>query len=128
MNLLTACLVQGDGLWITIDNEARLRVPDALYQRYRQYLGAEVTFGIRPEDIRASSEHIAPGHWAKVKVPIRVVEDLGKEALVYFRIGKQAAIASVGSGAVAHGQETVELIFNMDKMHLFDKSTGQTIR
>jgi multiple sugar transport system ATP-binding protein len=128
MNLVTGCLEQSNGMLVTIDGEAKLRVPHTFSDRFKNYLGSEVVLGIRPENIRVSDEHVAPANWSHVTVPIHLVEDLGKEELVYFTLGKQPLIASVGSGAVAHGQTSAELIFNMDKLQLFDKATGEAIR
>lgn len=128
MNLVDACLVQADGLWVVVNEQVKLRVPDTLVKRYKEYVGQEVVFGLRPENIRAVDEHVGPANWSDVTVPVRVVEDLGKEALVYFALGQQPAIASIGSGAVSQGQPTAELKFKMDKMHLFDRATGQAIR
>jgi hypothetical protein len=55
------------------------------------------------------------------------VEQLGKENLIYFNLGDHPVIASVAPDSAPLAQD-VELLWNMDKMHLFDTSSGRVIK
>lgn len=125
MNLLPARLVQDDGLWVDIDG-ARLVIPPAFYERYKGYVEQPVTFGLRPEDISVANEQPREGNWAISPVHLRVIEQLGKENLVYFNLGEHPVVATVSPASLPLTRD-VEMVWNMDKMHLFDRSNGQVI-
>lgn len=127
MNLLHARLMQAEGLCVVVD-DVRLSLPPAYHEKYAAYVGQEVVFGLRPEDIQSATGRARTGNWAAVRVTPRLVEELGKEALVYFKLGAQPVVASVDPGILSPSQEAVDLVCNMDKMHLFDKTAGHVIR
>ncbi len=92
------------------------------------YLGKEVVFGIRPEDVYDAV-------FAQVKVPgenmvrakVEIVENLGSERIVHLKVGGLSFLGSFHSDSkVSEGQE-VDVVFDMKKIHLFDKKTEKAI-
>jgi multiple sugar transport system ATP-binding protein len=126
MNLVSGRLVREDGLAVQV-GPVRLAIPPAYHARYQAFVDQPVTFGLRPEDICAAGSQANTNAWAQTRVHARVVEQLGKEVLVYFKLADQDVIASLPPDSVAHPEE-FDLLWNMDKMHLFDSTTGQTIQ
>ena len=91
-------------------------------------IGKEVIFGIRPEDVYDAM-------FAQVKVPgenmvramVEIVENLGGEKIVHLRVGDVTFLGSFRSESrVKEGQE-VDVVFDMKKVHIFDKTTGKAI-
>lgn len=92
------------------------------------YVGREVVFGIRPEDVYDAV-------FAQVKVPgenmvramVEIVENLGSEKIVHLRVGGVAFLGAFRSESrVREGQE-VDVVFDMKKIHIFDKIPGKAI-
>ena len=86
-----------------------------------RYIGQEVLFGIRPENIKLGKDGI--------KAKVDVVEHLGSETIVY------AAVEGLESNVIVkiptnydivEGMD-VNLVFDMEKAHLFDIETNQSI-
>ena len=108
-----------------------------------KYLNTDrlVTFGIRPEDIHDDEEWLAKDKATKVKVYVDVVEELGPETLIYAKTQSQIKdsddktldedasnmIAKVDNRSTAKPHTMLELAFDMDHCHIFDKETEITI-
>ena len=92
------------------------------------YTGKEIIFGLRPEDIY-NPAYVASGINAQT-VPARVdvTELMGNEIFVYFNSGVHNFIARVDPRSKFHIGEDVQVVLNMDNMHIFDKDTEVAIR
>ena len=72
------------GLWAVGDG-IRLKVPGPMTNRVGPYAGKEVTFGIRPEDLRVASD--ADPVELTVDAAVEVIERLGSEILLDVAVG-----------------------------------------
>lgn len=92
------------------------------------YLGKEVIFGIRPEDIssRLLAQETYPA--ATVAAEVLVSELLGSETMLYVKQGENEFTARVDARDAHQPGESVQLTFNVAKGHFFDAETKQAIR
>lgn len=92
------------------------------------YLGKEVIFGIRPEDI--SSKQIVHDTYpnANVTAQVLVSELLGAETMLYVKHGNTEFASRVDARDFHNPGESIVLTFNVAKGHFFDKDTEQSIR
>lgn len=92
------------------------------------YLGKEVIFGIRPEDV--SSNLIVQETYpnATVTAEVMVSELLGSETMLYVKIGDAEFASRVDARDFHKPGEKVSLTFNVAKGHFFDIETEQAIR
>jgi len=113
---------QGDNLF-AVSNGLRLSIPPSRAAIIKQYAGKEVTFGIRPEDIHdiAEEPNADPGRVARVMV--NVVEPLGSEVFLYVGAGNNEFISRVDPRTRARPGQTLDVVFNTDKLHVFDRQT-----
>jgi multiple sugar transport system ATP-binding protein len=83
----------------------------------------EVLAGIRPEDLTWSPR---PGG-QHIRASVELVEPMGYEAYVTARAGDAELIARFPprSGVAVH--QTVELGFDPDRLHLFDRESGDSL-
>ena len=101
--------------------------------------GQSVTLGVRPEDIyleRNSDQAAVPTDtYGRI---VDVLEPMGDEMFIYLLSdedveasaegrGEGQTLMSVGPGEVIAAGENVEVIFDREKIHLFDTDTGQAI-
>ena len=89
--------------------------------------GKRVTVGIRPEHLRL----LKYGEEAPffISGEVDVYEMLGSEAIVYIRQPgkKEQVVAKIEADASLKPGDCVRLAIDLDKLHIFDKSTGLTI-
>lgn len=115
---------EGDSIYF-VNLEMRILIPEEKGNRLTQkgYLGKEIIFGIRPEDI---SEDWNSGEG--VTGVIDVMENMGSEAYLYVQVNDKNYVAQVKvDGKHSFGQK-ISLSFNMNKAHYFDPQTEVAIR
>ncbi|MFV8115923.1 ABC transporter ATP-binding protein [Streptococcus pluranimalium] len=115
-------LTNADGLDIALPQGQSKILKD------KGYLGKEVTFGIRPEDI--SSKQIVHDTYpnANVTAQVLVSELLGAETMLYVKHGNTEFASRVDARDFHNPGESIVLTFNVAKGHFFDKDTEQAIR
>jgi multiple sugar transport system ATP-binding protein len=118
MNFATVTVEERDGaVWIA--NEGmRLRVPGEAAPRLRRIAGSEVTFGIRPEDLRIATG--ADPQDLAFDAVVEVVEQLGSETLLDVQVGRANMTASVEPGTRARVRDKLRLAVNPERLHFFD--------
>jgi multiple sugar transport system ATP-binding protein len=127
MNLFDATLVAEEGrLWVDT-GDFRVPVPPERNAKYDGYVGKEIIFGMRPEHIHAAE--YAPGkiNAAPVHATVDVVELLGHNLHLYLDSGKNNFVATVDTRLAPQMGQQLDLVFDMDQLHLFDKTTELTI-
>ncbi len=91
------------------------------------YNGKDLTLGVRPEDIHTEQAFIETFPKAAAKGKIVVSELLGAESLLYLTTGSSEYVAKVDARDFHHPGEEVQLAFDLNKAHFFDKDTTDSI-
>jgi multiple sugar transport system ATP-binding protein len=129
MNFFDATLVGEEGKLYVDTGDFRVEVPvNGSRAAYEEYVGKEVTFGVRPEHVHApeyAPPNIIP---APVQANTEVVELLGHEIHLFLNSGRHSFVATVDPRMAVATGNTVDLVFDMSSMHLFDKKTNLAIR
>jgi ABC-type sugar transport system ATPase subunit len=97
----------------------------ALPESFKTAKAGAVTFGIRPEHVGVT----LGGGGGDIELPVRLVEPLGKDTLLYFDAGTERAFVAVTEGlgmAEINVGERVALSLNQRRIHLFN-SDGRRI-
>ncbi len=128
MNFFDATLV-GTAEEMYVDGGTfRLRVPADKMPPVRDYLGQEVIFGVRPEDIHARPFVPAGIAEAPMTVTVDVTELMGNEIFLYLLTGETSFTARVDPRVRTRHGEDLEVAVNMENMHIFDLQTEQAVR
>ncbi|MFM1651400.1 ABC transporter ATP-binding protein [Brevibacillus sp. B_LB10_24] len=90
--------------------------------RENGYVGKEITFGIRPEDIYSDNQFIAANPFQSVfQAEVDVVENMGSELYIYFNnIGNAQMVARVDAREGLRPKMAVTLGMDLSKCHVFD--------
>ena len=89
---------------------------------------APMTFGIRPEDTH-DPEYAPPSITkALLEAKVDVTELMGNEVLVHLMTEHTQIIGRFDPRTGARVGNTIPVIFNMDRMHVFSKQTQMAIR
>jgi ABC-type sugar transport system ATPase subunit len=114
MNLIGGTIVQQGA-----DSKFRSGALDvALPERFKMVKPGAATLGIRPENVDA-----AVGGRGDLDLPVRLVEPLGKDTLLYFDVGTERAFIAVSEGlamADVSVGERIALTLEQSHIHLFD--------
>ena len=114
MNLVAGEIIAGNDA--ARFRSARFEI--ALPERFKQAKPGAATLGIRPEHVG-----VAFGGKGDVELPVRLVEPLGKDTLLYFDDGTERAFVAVSEGlemADVKSGARVMLSFEPQRLHLFD--------
>ncbi len=128
MNFFDAT-VQGSREDMLLDaGSFRLPVPADRKDKVASYLGRQIIMGVRPEDIH--DRDYAPGglNGAPVKAQVDVVEPMGAEIYLHLVSGNRPFVARVDPRSQARPGKDLDVLMNLDRLHLFDKQTESAIR
>ncbi len=92
------------------------------------YEGKQLVFGIRPEDINSEQVAIDAAPESTVRSEVVVSELLGAETMLYTKIGETEFISKVDARDFHRPGETIDLAFNLNKAHFFDKDSEDVIK
>ncbi|PLR78011.1 sugar ABC transporter ATP-binding protein [Bacillus sp. V3-13] len=96
--------------------------------RDQGYVGKELILGVRPEDIHDEPVFIDASAGSKISAVIEVAELTGAETMLYSSVDSQEFVARVDSRTDITPGQTLELAFDMNKVHFFDAETELRIR
>jgi multiple sugar transport system ATP-binding protein len=119
------CRLEGNGaLRVRLSDAVSLPVPASRSARYATLGGKELLLGLRPEHI-TEPRRSDPGR--EFSATLDVVEPMGMETMVFFRIDGQEVCGRVEPGSAAGPGEAMRLYANMDHMHLIDPQNGAVL-
>lgn len=128
MNFFPAQINKVDGKLYADAETFNVQVPDDKVELYMPYEGKSVVFGIRPEDIH-NPEFASPGISAQpVEATVDVTELMGNEIMVFLKNGEHNFVARVDPRSKYQMGDKVQVVFNMENMHGFDRETEEAIR
>jgi len=125
MNFFKAKMQRSDGKLIVDSGAFRTTVPASRVSRCEPYVGKEVIFGIRPEDIHDPNLTPSEIQPSLVETNVDVTELMGNEIFVYLVAGGMNFVARVDPRTSMRTGQKVQVAFNMDNMHLFEPSGEQ---
>jgi multiple sugar transport system ATP-binding protein len=120
--------IRKNGNLVADAGEFSVPLPAESTKTFGPYVGKDVIFGIRPEDIH-DAEFVPPNiQAAKISARVDVTELTGNEILLYLVTGKNTFVARVDPRSNLRVGATANVIFDMDKFHVFDGVTEQAIQ
>jgi multiple sugar transport system ATP-binding protein len=128
MNFVDTAVIDVEGaLWLDAGG-FRVRAPEAFRGRLAPYVGRQVVFGVRPEDIHAHDPAGDPGAGATITARADVVETLGAEIFVHLTCGAHDLVARMEAPETPlEVGQTVQADLRLGRTHVFDRETSQTI-
>jgi multiple sugar transport system ATP-binding protein len=127
MNFLRCRLEQnGVGMHVRISDTIGLPVPASRTARYQPLAGKELVFGLRPEHV-TEPRRSGRDQNCEFTANLDVVEPMGMETMVFFRVEGQEVCGRVDPESAAGPGQTMRLFANMDHMHLIDPQTGAVL-
>lgn len=128
MNFIDATVVkEGGELFLEYGDHHRVILTPERTAKLADYVGREVTFGIRPEDVFASEKYEAAHEHNTVEASVRVFEMLGAEVFLYLTVDGFDVTCREHPSTKAKPGDIMSISFDVNKIHVFDKETQMTI-
>ena len=129
MNFIDVTVTKENGGIYLVNDSFKIKFPEGKAGRpeLQSYIGKVVTMGIRPENIYDDESHIAAFPECRVPVFVTHTEMMGAETYLYMNVGKTPFIARVNPRTTIKPDDKVDVAFDNNKIHLFDKETEKTI-
>jgi len=127
MNFIDGKIIKKNGKLYFLEGKVQVKLVDEMSDKMNMYIGQEIVFGIRSEDIydklfvsEAPPENIVRG-------TCEVVEPMGSEVYLHLNTGNHTFIARVGAHDRPVVNADIDMVFDMSKVHFFDKDSEETI-
>ncbi len=120
MNLIeTVIRSSKSGLFIELAPGVKCFIPEAKQSRLQNHVNKPVYFGIRPEHISLAVDGDV---FNTVDGVLSMVENMGNEKYLYFKVGNNELIARVNDQTIttAHIGQVMRFNLNTEVCHLFD--------
>lgn len=128
MNFIDATVVkEGGELFLEYGEHHRVILPPEKAAKLTDYIGKEVTFGIRPEDVFAADKYESAHEHNTVEASVRVFEMLGAEVFLYLTVDGFDVTCREHPSTKAKPGDIMNISFDVNKIHVFDKETQMTI-
>ena len=125
MNFVDVSVGESDGaLWAEAKG-LRVKVPPGAIERVRKHGGKRLTLGVRPEAMRLANRTDSSASLGDCSFDseVDVVEPLGNEILLNFRVGGVPMVARVDPGVRIKAHDTLRLALDPARLHFFDAET-----
>lgn len=127
MNFMSGRIIRKNGKLYFDEGKIMVKLVEDMFGKLNPYIGREIIFGIRSEDIYdklfvsdAPPENV-------VRVNCEVYEPMGAEVYLYLNTGRHTFVARVGAHDKPKVNQDIDMVFDMSKVHFFNKDTEETI-
>ena len=124
MNFMTVVIKEEAGKLIADEGGNQIEVIGDNADRVRSYVGKEIIFGVRPEDLVFRESGTTP---TTIKTTVTVVEPLGAEIHLYVETGKHTLIARVAPRHNFQVGEEILLDIDLSKCIFFDMESEKAL-
>lgn len=128
MNFINCSIAkEGDG-YAMVFGQYSVKIPASkAVPELEEYVGKDVIFGIRPEDVHDEPDFLAKVTEGLVEADVEITELMGAEIYLYLVCEGNSITARVEPTSTAKPGDKIKIAFDLNKMHLFDKETEKTI-
>ncbi len=124
MNFLTVKVLEEGGSIVLDEGTFKLKPDAAHVEPLTKYVGKEVFFGIRPEDLTYVEQPAAANN---MPAKVTVVEPLGADIHLWLTVGTQSLVARTEPQHIFKVGDTVNFVPRMEKARYFDRETELSV-
>ncbi len=100
---------------------------DKVNDKMPAYVNKDVIIGIRPENISDDPNTIMYATTGVINCDVEITEMMGAETYLYLSCEGLSLTARVAPTSTAKPEDTIQVVLDPYKLHLFDKETEKTI-
>ncbi|GAA0732189.1 sn-glycerol-3-phosphate ABC transporter ATP-binding protein UgpC [Clostridium oceanicum] len=126
INTIDGILIQKDNRVYFKSQNITIEIPKNKIKLVEDKINEEIVLGIRPENMFEKNE-VRFDKKCSIKGVLEVKELLGSEMYIYIKAGNDKIVARVSPDFTGKYNESIEVSFHKDKIHLFLKKNGENI-
>jgi multiple sugar transport system ATP-binding protein len=92
-----------------------------------QLVDQEIILGVRPENVYDDEAHISAANTGIVEAEVEITEMMGAETYLYLTCEGIPLTARVDPRSTARPQDTIKVVLDPNKMHIFDAETEKAV-
>ena len=128
MNFIPCRLVEKNSRFHLDTGDFKISLPEAMALQVSSSSETEFIFGIRPEHFQQKYfENDRSKDLPTIRATVNVIETLGKETFLDLSTGAHTLTALLDGDSEVKPHENIELVPNMDKIHLFSMDSGEAL-
>jgi multiple sugar transport system ATP-binding protein len=129
MNFIPVDITGSNGKLYADSGNFKVEIPADKTEKAATLKDKKAVFGIRPEDIydRNLEGLVKPTDGNTVQVGVDVMEPLGDDVEMHVTSGEHALVAKLDSKTRAKVGESLDVIFDMERSHLFDPESESAV-
>lgn len=127
MNFINATVGKSGSNYTLKFDKYDITLPPSKHDNLDKYVGKEVVFGIRPENVHDEPEFLEKATSGILEANVDVTELMGAEIYLYLNIAGVPITARVEPYSKAKPGDIIKIALDLEKIHIFDKETEQTI-
>lgn len=129
MNFMPAQLSKAAAGYVIDTGAFQVAAPSAQDGKLDDYIGKDVVFGVRPADIfdKNLKNPIEATPVNTVRTQVDVSEPMGDIVTLYLTAGTHSIVAAIDAETAAKDGQTLDVVFDLARTHLFDSQTEQAI-
>ncbi len=127
MNFMNGVIEKKNSRLYFDEGNFQVGIVDQMTDVLLPYAGKDVIFGIRPDVIYDKLFVTTAQAEDTISVMVDVVETMGSEVYLYLNTQKHSFIARVGSRSTPEMGKKLDIVFDMNKVHFFEKDSEKTI-
>ena len=127
MNFMDGTIVRKDGKLYFDEDNFQVEIDKGMIDKIGKFEGKEITLGVRSEHIHDKAFVPNPPPGRIVSARVEVVEPMGSEIFLYMNTGKHSFVARVDAHDKPQVNQDLQLVFDMDHIHFFDKECEETL-
>jgi multiple sugar transport system ATP-binding protein len=127
MNIVETALREENGnYYVELAPGSRVIIPEGKTAQLNDHVDTKVYFGIRPEHIDIAN---SPSDLNVIEGKLSVVENMGNEKYLHFRVGANILISRVAGSDISTSDIGSKFYFNLDTSfcHIFDGENEKSI-
>jgi multiple sugar transport system ATP-binding protein len=126
MNLIPAALLNSNGTYQIQIGSMKIGIPEDKGRKASDYVGKEVVFGLRPEDIYSQTN--CPLELDnRIDFDVILVENMGNDLYVHASRDDHSFIARLSPDTHVEEDASHQMCFDTQRCHLFDKESGENL-
>jgi len=127
MNFMNCKIIKKEeGLYLS-EGTFEIKIPRDKTSDLMAYEDKEIIFGIRPENIYNKIYMPESSQEFTATATVEVTEPLGAEIYLFLNTGKHVFVVKTQPYDESEVNQDIEVVFDLNKMHLFDKDTEEAI-
>ena len=128
MNFIPCRLIEEQSQLFIDTQDYRIPLPEALASKVGHHTNSDFVFGIRPEHfLEKAPQDESLKRLPTIRAKVNVTETLGKETLFDLSTGAHALTAILDGDTDTAINREIELLLNIEKIHLFNEQDGAAL-